>query len=91
MDTCIVTPPGEVRVPVTEETAQVRKEEREVGQVGLRKEVEVETQRISEPVTQTRVVAERRAVPAGEQYVADPNATTLREGETLKVPVVMKS
>jgi len=87
-DTRTINTPGEVRVPVTEETAQVRKEEREVGQVGIRKEVDVETQRISEPVTQTRVVAERRAVPAGEQYTVDPNATTLREGETLRVPVV---
>jgi len=83
-----INTPGEVRVPVSEETAQVRKEEREVGQVGIRKEVDVETQRISEPVTQTRVVAERRPVPAGEQYTADPNAATLREGETLRVPVV---
>jgi len=88
MDTRTINTPGEIRVPVTQETAQVRKEEREVGQVGLRKEVDVETQRISEPVTQTRVVAERHAVPAGEQYVADPNAATLREGETLRVPVV---
>jgi len=88
MDTRAINTPGEIRVPVTEETAQVRKEEREVGQVGLRKEVNVETQHISEPVIQTRVVAERRAVPVGEQYVADPNATTLREGETLRVPVV---
>lgn len=77
----------EVRVPVREETAQVRKEERQVGEVGIRKEVDVETQRISEPVTQTRVEVERRAVPAGEQYTVDPNATALREGETLRVPV----
>jgi len=87
-DTRSMATSGEVRVPVTAETAQVRKEEREVGQVGIRKEVDVETQHISEPVIQTRVVAERRAVPAGEQYTADPNATTLREGETLRVPVV---
>jgi uncharacterized protein (TIGR02271 family) len=79
---------GEVRVPVREETAQVRKEQRQVGEVGIRKEVEVETQHISEPVTHTRVVAERRAVPPGEQYQVDPNAATLREGETVRVPVV---
>jgi uncharacterized protein (TIGR02271 family) len=78
----------EIRVPVREETAQVRKEQRQVGEVGIRKEVDVETKRISEPVTQTRVVAERRAVPPGEQYQVDPNATTLREGETVRVPVV---
>ena len=78
----------EVRIPVREETAQVRKEQRQVGEVGIRKEVDVETKRISEPVTQTRVVAERRAVPPGEQYQVDPNATTLHEGETVRVPVV---
>jgi len=88
MDTRTVTTAGEVRVPVTEETAQVRKEERQVGEVGIRKEVDVETQRIAEPVIQTRVDVERRAVPAGEQYAVDPNTTTLREGETLRVPVV---
>ena len=88
MDTRTIPTPGEIRVPVTEETVQVRKEEREVGEVGIRKEVDVETQHISQPVTQTRVVTERHAVPAGEAYAADPNATVLREGETLRVPVV---
>jgi uncharacterized protein (TIGR02271 family) len=81
-------PSGEIRVPVTDETVEVRKEQRQVGEVAVRKEAEVETQHISEPVTQTRVVAERREVPAGAAYTADPNAAVLREGETLRVPVV---
>jgi len=88
MDTRTIPTPGEIRVPVTEETAQVRKTEREVGEVGVRKEVDVETQHISQPVTQTRVVTERHAVPAGQAYAADADATVLREGETLRVPVV---
>jgi uncharacterized protein (TIGR02271 family) len=78
----------EIRVPVTEETVEVRKQQREVGEVAVRKDVEVETQRISEPVTQTRVVAERRPVSASDQYQVDPNATVLREGEEIRVPVV---
>jgi uncharacterized protein (TIGR02271 family) len=78
----------EVRVPISEEVAQVRKEQRQTGEVALRKETEVETQHISTPVTETRVVAERRPVPPGQQYNVDPDATTLREGETMRVPVV---
>ena len=81
-------PTGEIRVPVTDETVEVRREQRQVGEIAVRKEAEVETQHISEPVTQTRVVTERRAVPAGEAYATDPNAVVLREGETLRVPVV---
>jgi stress response protein YsnF len=61
--------PGEVRVPVTEARAEVRKEEREIGQVGICKEVDVETQHISEGVTQTRVEVERR--PVDEEGEAD--------------------
>lgn len=79
---------GEVRIPVTEETAEVHKERREAGFISVRKRTDVETKHISEPVTRTRVVAETREVPAGEQYAYDPNATTLREGEELRVPVV---
>jgi uncharacterized protein (TIGR02271 family) len=78
----------EVRVPVTEETAQVRKEQRQAGAVSITKRTDVETKHISEPVTRTRVVAETREVPAGEQYAANANAATLREGETLRVPIV---
>jgi uncharacterized protein (TIGR02271 family) len=79
---------GELRVPVTEETAEVHKERREAGFITLRKRVETETQHISEPVMHTRVVAETREVPAGEQYAYDADATTLREGEELRVPIV---
>jgi uncharacterized protein (TIGR02271 family) len=34
------------------------------------------------------VEVERHAVAAGDQYPLDADATTLREGETLRVPVV---
>jgi len=79
---------AEVRVPITEEEAQVRKEQHVIGHVALRKRVEMETRHISEPVTRTHVEVERHAVPAGQQrdYAAD--TTTLREGETLRVPVI---
>jgi len=81
---------GEIRVPITEEQAQIRKEQREIGHVVLRKRVETETQHISEPVTRTRVEVERHAVPADQQreYAANAtNATTLKEGEVIRVPV----
>ncbi|MFN3651321.1 MAG: PRC and DUF2382 domain-containing protein [Armatimonadota bacterium] len=78
---------GEIRVPVTEEVAEVRKQAHEAGAVTIRKRAHTETQHISEPVRRTRVVAETREVPPGEQYTA-ANATTLREGETLRVPVI---
>jgi uncharacterized protein (TIGR02271 family) len=82
--------PGEIRVPVTEETAQVRKDKRETGAVGIRKEVDTETQHISEPVTRTKVEVERQPVAADAAYQPDPNAATLREGETVRVPVVQE-
>jgi uncharacterized protein (TIGR02271 family) len=78
----------EVRVPVTEETAAVRKEQREAGAVVIHKEVETETQHIAEPVTRTRVEVETRAVPAGETYPAGADGTALRDGEVLRIPVV---
>jgi uncharacterized protein (TIGR02271 family) len=78
---------GAYRVPVTDETAQVRKERQEVGYVTLRKRSEIETKHISEPVMRTRVEVETREVPPGESY-AEAGATTLREGETLRVPIV---
>lgn len=78
---------GDVRIPITEETAEIRKEAHEAGSVTIRKRAEVETQHISEPVTHTRVVAETREVPAGTAY-ANEGTTTLREGETLRVPIV---
>jgi len=81
---------GEIRVPITEEQAQIRKEQREIGHVILRKRVETETQHISEPVTRTRVEVERHAVPADQQreYAANAtNTTTLQDGEVIRVPV----
>jgi len=79
---------NEVRVPVVEEEARVRKEAHEAGAVTLRKETEVETRHISEPVSHTEVTVERRDIDSDEAYDLDPNATTLREGETLRVPVI---
>jgi uncharacterized protein (TIGR02271 family) len=78
---------GEVRVPLTEERAEVRKETRQTGQVGIRKETDVETQHISQPVTRTRVSAEVRDIPPGEQHRAREGQTNLREGEVLRMPV----
>jgi len=77
----------EVRVPVREEEAQVRKEQREIGHVALRKRVEVETRHVSEPVAHTRVEVERHAVPADQQQAVATNATPLNAGETIRVPV----
>jgi uncharacterized protein (TIGR02271 family) len=78
---------GEVRVPLTEERAEVHRETRETGHVGIRKETDVETKHISEPVRRTRAVAEVRDVDDHAAY-DHPGATTLREGETLRVPIV---
>jgi len=83
-----MTAADEIRVPVTEETAQVRKEQRQVGEVAVSKSVDVETEHISEPVTRTRVDVERRAVPAGQEAAYDERATPLTEGDTIRVPIV---
>ena len=58
---------GEIRVPVTEEIANVRKVERQAGEVAITKNVETETKRISEPVTQTKVSVHTREIPEGEE------------------------
>jgi len=83
-----VTAKDEIRVPVTEETAEIRKEQRQVGEVAVSKTVDVETQHISEPVTRTHVEVERRAVPADQQAVYNASATPLAEGDTIRVPIV---
>jgi stress response protein YsnF len=77
----------ETRVPIVDEDARVSKEEREVGAVEIRKTSEVETRRIQEPVTYTRVTAEVRDVPADQQAAALAGASPLREGETIRVPI----
>lgn len=80
---------NEVRIPVTEEQAEVRKERRRAGYVTVHKNVDVETKHISEPVRHTRVEVESREVRDGETY--DPQAANtrqLKEGETLRIPVV---
>jgi len=82
------TAADEIRVPVTAETAQVRKGQRQVGEVTVRKSVDVETEHISEPVTRTHVDVERRAVPAGQQTASDTRATPLVEGDTIRVPII---
>jgi len=83
-----LTANDEIRVPVMEEQAEVRKEAHTAGEVRLHKETEVETRTISEPVSHTEVDIERRDIAPGEDYQLNPNATTLREGETLRIPVV---
>lgn len=81
-------PPGEVRVPLVEETAEVRRHTREAGHISVRKRVETDTQHVSTPVTRTRVVVEERDVPPEEARAVDAEAATLRPGETLNVPIV---
>jgi uncharacterized protein (TIGR02271 family) len=78
----------EMRATETEEVADVQKVRREAGYVSLRKVVDVEHRHISEPVTHTRVTVERRPVEDGEAYAYDDTTSNLREGETLRVPVV---
>lgn len=81
---------GEIRVPVTEETANVRKVERQAGEVAITKNVETETKRISEPVTQTKVSVHTREIPKGEEYSRDGTVRHLNEGETLRVPITQE-
>ncbi len=79
----------EMRVPVVEETAEVRREVEQTGAVTLRKRAETTTEHISAPVSRTKVNVETRDVSAEEaRTLTDADATTLREGETLRVPVV---
>jgi len=75
---------GEVRVPVTDETAEVHKVTRETGQVGVSKDVDIETRHISEPVTRTKVIVEEHDLGTGA-HAATGN--TLNTGETISVPV----
>lgn len=79
---------GEMRVPVTEETAQVTKESREVGAVTVEKQTDIVTKHIAEPVTRTTVTAEMRDIPADQQYNASTGGTSLRDGEEIRVPVM---
>ncbi len=82
----------QVRVPVVEETADVRRQVDQTGAVTLRKRAETTTEHISTPVSRTRVSVDRRDVSAEEaQNLADADTTMLREGETLRVPVVEES
>jgi uncharacterized protein (TIGR02271 family) len=77
----------EVRVPLTEERADVRKEARQVGEVAVTKRVDTETQHISEPVTRTNVDVEVRDAPGGAYAGTAAGATNLQPGETIRVPV----
>jgi uncharacterized protein (TIGR02271 family) len=78
----------EIRVPEVEETAEVHKRMRQTGWVQLRRRVETETKQISTPVTRTEVGVERHDLAPGEAVAVDPNATTLREGETIRMPIM---
>lgn len=81
---------GEIRVPVTEETARVQKVQREAGHVGITKNVETETRHIAEPVTQTKVSVHTREIPDGEAYTEREGVTHLNTGETLRVPITQE-
>lgn len=76
---------GEIRVPVTEETAQVDRVTRETGQLGVSKKVDTETRHISEPVERTRVIVEERDLGTGAGPAAA--ARNIQEGQVLSVPV----
>lgn len=79
----------EMRVPVVEETAEVHREVEQTGAVTLRKRAETTTEHISAPVSRTRVNVETRDVsPEEGRTLTDADTTTLREGESLRVPIV---
>ena len=75
----------EARIPLVEETAEVRKDVRQAGEVEISKRVETESQHISEPVTRERVTVDVQPVAPGSRPV-DPDAALL-PGETIRVPV----
>ena len=81
------TAAGEMRVPLREEVADVRRECREAGSLILRKRVVTETRHLSEPVSRTRVSVEMQDLAPGEHYDA-AGATPLEAGETLRIPVM---
>jgi uncharacterized protein (TIGR02271 family) len=68
-------------VQLREEELRARKEGREVGQVGIRKEVVEEEKTLEVPVTREEVSVERRPV---DRRPAD---RPIGEGETIEVPV----
>ena len=72
-----------VTVPVVEETASLRTEEREVGAVRVEKTVRTEEEVIEVPLTATEVEVERVAV----DRIVDEPVSQRREGDTLIVPV----
>jgi uncharacterized protein (TIGR02271 family) len=74
----------EMRVPLREERPELHREMRQTGEVNVTKRVETETQHISEPVTREHVSVDVRPVAQGTPV--DPD-TTLRPGQTVRVPV----
>ncbi len=68
-------------VQLREEELRARKEGREVGQVGIRKEVVEEEKTLEVPVTREEVFVERHAVERR------PSDAPIGEGETIDVPV----
>lgn len=72
-------------VQLREEELRATKETREVGEVGIRKEVHQEQRTIEVPVTREEVVVERHPV---ERRPADRmDVGAIGEGETIRVPV----
>lgn len=78
----------ELRVPLTEEVAQVQKVRHPAGDVGVTKRLETETRHISEPVIRAEIVTESREVAAGENYRPDGRNITLQPGESVRIAVV---
>ncbi|GAB4451590.1 MAG: hypothetical protein OHK0029_01040 [Armatimonadaceae bacterium] len=79
----------EIRVPVTEEEAEIHRERHQAGFITIRKRTETEHKNITVPVTKTHVTVERHAV-SGEDASAynTAEAQQLKDGETLRIPVV---
>lgn len=74
---------GDVRVQLAEEELDVVKREREVGEVRIHKDVEVETKTIDVPVRKERVTVER--VPASA--TGERASEAAFSGEDIVIPV----
>lgn len=83
-----VAVPGETRVPLMEEAANVRRNEMPVGDVALTKRVDHVTEHVEEPVARTQVTAQTHQLSENEKYIPNENVAAIRPGETLRVPVV---
>ncbi len=71
-----------IRVPVHEEELTATKRQRQIGEVGIEKDVVEEQRTIEVPITEERVRVQRRAV----DRAADASDTAFQEG-TIEVPI----